>query len=588
MYQALYRKYRPKTFDEVAGQEVVVKTLKNSVINNKINHAYLFAGPRGCGKTTIAKIFAKLVNCENSSNGIPCNKCVCCTQSNEQNMDVIEMDAASNNGVDEIREINNKVKLAPTLGKYKIYIIDEVHMLTIGAFNALLKTLEEPPAHVIFILATTDPHKVPITILSRCQRFDLKKISDEQIYNRLKYICDNENIKIEEDAIFEIARLGDGSLRDAISILDQVVAYTNETITLNDIHEVNGTISQENVFELINCAVNNNLTGVINKINEYSNRGKSIVKITEEIILFLRNSILFKTTSDFVEDKKNIYREITKKVSTKKMLEYISIMNESLLDMKKFSNPKMILELAFIKLLDEKEFNDKKNEGEEKVIEKKESSIKKDLDKNSKINVQNIDEETLNQNDKTVEKKISKVEIDNKLNEEILQELNDFVEIRVNNTLSKFSKKETLEFKNTLKKIMDYVMDEKYNIYATMILDGELKAVSDEYAIFTYATSHLSNLFNENIINIENLINEIFNKHYKVVAVDLEKWNIIKEDFNSKKRKFEYKTEEISIEDIINKLNKESADDIQSRKLMKQYLKILNHLLQLKQREIKK
>ncbi len=564
MYQALYRKYRPKTFDEVAGQEVVVKTLKNSVTNNKINHAYLFAGPRGCGKTTIAKIFAKLVNCENSSNGIPCNKCVCCTQSNEQNMDVIEMDAASNNGVDEIREINNKVKLAPTLGKYKIYIIDEVHMLTIGAFNALLKTLEEPPAHVIFILATTDPHKVPITILSRCQRFDLKKISDEQIYNRLKYICDNENIKIEEDAIFEIARLGDGSLRDAISILDQVVAYTNETITLNDIHEVNGTISQENVFELINCAVNNNLTGVINKINEYSNRGKSIVKITEEIILFLRNSILFKTTSDFVEDKKNIYREITKKVSTKKMLEYISIMNESLLDMKKFSNPKMILELAFIKLLDEKEFNDKKNEGEEKVIEKKESSIKKDLDKNSKINDQNIDEETLNQNDKNLEKKISKVEIDNKLNEQILQELNDFVEIRVNNTLSKFSKKETLEFKNTLKKIMDYVMDEKYNIYATMILDGELKAVSDEYAIFTYATSHLSNLFNENIINIENLINEIFNKHYKVVAVDLEKWNIIKEDFNSKKRKFEYKTEEISIEDIINKLSKESDDDIQS------------------------
>ena len=564
MYQALYRKYRPKTFDEVAGQEVVVKTLKNSVTNNKINHAYLFAGPRGCGKTTIAKIFAKLVNCENSSNGIPCNKCVCCTQSNEQNMDVIEMDAASNNGVDEIREINNKVKLAPTLGKYKIYIIDEVHMLTIGAFNALLKTLEEPPAHVIFILATTDPHKVPITILSRCQRFDLKKISDEQIYNRLKYICDNENIKIEEDAIFEIARLGDGSLRDAISILDQVVAYTNETITLNDIHEVNGTISQDNVFELINCAVNNNLTGVINKINEYSNRGKSIVKITEEIILFLRNSILFKTTSDFVEDKKNIYREITKKVSTKKMLEYISIMNEYLLDMKKFSNPKMILELAFIKLLDEKEFNDKKNEGEEKVIEKKESSIKKDLDKNSKINDQNIDEETLNQNDKNLEKKISKVEIDNKLNEQILQELNDFVEIRVNNTLSKFSKKETLEFKNTLKKIMDYVMDEKYNIYATMILDGELKAVSDEYAIFTYATSHLSNLFNENIINIENLINEIFNKHYKVVAVDLEKWNIIKEDFNSKKRKFEYKTEEISIEDIINKLSKESDDDIQS------------------------
>ena len=564
MYQALYRKYRPKTFDEVAGQEVVVKTLQNSVINNKINHAYLFAGPRGCGKTTIAKIFAKLVNCKNNSTGIPCGNCVCCTQTNEQNMDVIEMDAASNNGVDEIREINNKVKLAPTLGKYKIYIIDEVHMLTIGAFNALLKTLEEPPAHVIFILATTDPHKVPITILSRCQRFDLKKISDEQIYNRLKYICDNEKIEIDEDAISEIARLGDGSLRDAISILDQVVAYTNEKITLDDIHEVNGTISQKNVFELINYAVDNNLNGVISKINEYNNRGKSIVKITEEIILFLRNSILFKTTSDFIEDKKNIYREITTKISTTKMLEYISIMNEALLDMKKFSNPKMLLELLFIKLLDEKEFKKKKNEIEEKTVEKKEVSVKTNLDESSKINYQNVKKENLIQADKTMEKKINKVDTENNLDEQILQELNNFVTIRVNNTLSKFSKKDTLEFKNTLKKIMDYVMDEKYNVYATMILDGELKAVSDEYAIFAYATSHLSNLFNENIINIENLISEIFNKHYKVVAVDLEKWNIIKEDFNSKKKKFEYKTEEISIEDIISKLNKDNVDDMQS------------------------
>ena len=566
MYQALYRKYRPKTFDEVAGQEVVVKTLKNSVTNNKINHAYLFAGPRGCGKTTIAKIFAKLVNCENSSNGIPCNKCVCCTQSNEQNMDVIEMDAASNNGVDEIREINNKVKLAPTLGKYKIYIIDEVHMLTIGAFNALLKTLEEPPAHVIFILATTDPHKVPITILSRCQRFDLKKISDEQIYNRLKYICDNENIKIEEDAIFEIARLGDGSLRDAISILDQVVAYTNETITLNDIHEVNGTISQDNVFELINCAVNNNLTGVINKINEYSNRGKSIVKITEEIILFLRNSILFKTTSDFVEDKKNIYREITKKVSTKKMLEYISIMNESLLDMKKFSNPKMILELAFIRMMN----NSYKQISTEKVVEKtiiekpniESNIITQEIKQPEKI-TKKIKAEVKTSNtvdNKNISGEITKKAVDN----ELLEKFNKFVEIRVNNTLSKFSKKDTIELKNALNKVMDYVMDEKYNVYATMVLDGQLKAVSDEYAIFTYKTEHLSNLFNENIINIENLIKEVFNKSYKVVAVDIDKWNIIKDNFNSKKQKFEYHDEIYSIEEILSKLNNEPEDDMKS------------------------
>ena len=556
MYQALYRKYRPKTFEEVAGQEVVVKTLKNAVINNKINHAYLFAGPRGCGKTTIAKIFAKLVNCENNKDGVPCNKCVCCTQSNEQNMDIIEMDAASNNGVDEIREINNKVKLAPTLGKYKIYIIDEVHMLTIGAFNALLKTLEEPPAHVIFILATTDPHKVPVTILSRCQRFDLKKLSIEQIYERLKYICENENIIIEDAAILEISRLGDGSLRDAISILDQVVAYTNEKITLDDIHEVNGTISQSDVAKLIDDTINNNLTNVISKITEYNDKGKSIIKIAEEIILFLRNTILFKTTQNIIEDKQNIYLEISKKLPNKKILEYINTINEALLDMKRFSNPKMLLELAFIKLVDENNMIENSEETPiSQQIENK--NVKETLDTKEKTG------ETINENKQNITREI-KNNIKKEKNNDIIQELNDFIDIRINNTLAKFSKKNTLELKEQLKKTIDYVMDEKYNIYATMILDGELKAVSDEYAIFTYATTHLSTLFNENIINIENLIDEILKKHYKVVAVDQEKWNIIKENFNSKKKKFEYQEENNNIDEILKKLNKDNIDDIQS------------------------
>ena len=563
MYQALYRKYRPKTFDDVAGQEVIIRTLKNAVINDKISHAYLFAGPRGCGKTSIAKIFAKLVNCKDSVDGIPCNKCVCCTQSNEQNMDVIEMDAASNNGVDEIREINNKVNLVPSLGKYKIYIIDEVHMLTIGAFNALLKTLEEPPSHVIFILATTDPHKVPITILSRCQRFDLKKIPVENIYNRLKYICDNENIKIEDDAIWEIARLGDGGLRDAIGILDQVVSYAVDTVTLNDVHEVNGTISQENVFNLMKNVVDNNLTEVINTITDYSNKGKSIIKITEEIILFLRNAILASTTT--LEDK-NIYQEINNHFNTDNMLNYISILNESLLDMKKFSNPKMILELAFIRMMN----NSYKQISTEKVIEKtiiekpniESNIITQEIKQPEKI-TKKIKAEVKTSNtvdNKNISGEITKKAVDN----ELLEKFNKFVEIRVNNTLSKFSKKDTIELKNALNKVMDYVMDEKYNVYATMVLDGQLKAVSDEYAIFTYKTEHLSNLFNENIINIENLIKEVFNKSYKVVAVDIDKWNIIKDNFNSKKQKFEYQDEIYSIEEILSKLNNEPEDDMKS------------------------
>ncbi len=557
MYQALYRKYRPKTFDDVAGQEIIIRTLKNAVINDKISHAYLFAGPRGCGKTSIAKIFAKLVNCKDSVDGMPCNKCVCCTQSNEQNMDVIEMDAASNNGVDEIREINNKVNLVPSLGKYKIYIIDEVHMLTIGAFNALLKTLEEPPSHVIFILATTDPHKVPVTILSRCQRFDLKKIPLENIYNRLKYICDNEKIAIEDDAIWEIARLGDGGLRDAIGILDQVVSYAVDIVTLDDVHEVNGTISQEKVLNLMKNVIKKNLTQVINTITEYNNKGKSIIKITEEIILFLRNAILANTTS--LEDK-NIYREINEDISTEEMLNYISILNDSLLDMKKFSNPKMILELAFIKML-----NKFDNQLENKIVTEQTVATKiitQEIKQSENIS-KKIEIELKNSN--TVENKNISPEINKKLiDSDLLEKLNKFVEIRVNNTLSKFSKKDTIELKNNLNRIMDYVMDEKYNIYATMVLDGELKAVSDEYLIFSYKTEHLSNLFNENIINIESLINLVFNKPYKVVAVDSDKWNIIKENFNSKKQKYEYQKEIYSINDILSKLNNEPVDDMKS------------------------
>ena len=535
MYQALYRKYRPNSFEEVAGQDVVVKTLTNAVINNKINHAYLFAGPRGCGKTTIAKIFARLVNCKNNKNGLICNNCVCCTQNNDQNMDIIEMDAASNNGVDEIREINAKVNLAPTLGKYKIYIIDEVHMLTIGAFNALLKTLEEPPEHVIFILATTDPHKVPITILSRCQRFDLKKISDEKIFDRLKYICDKENIEIDDESIKEISKLGDGSLRDAISVLDQVIAYANTKITLDDVHEVNGTISKNDIFNLINEMINNNLSSVINNLTIYNNKGKSVVKIAEDIIYFLKDIILYKTTTNFITDTDNIYSTIANRMTKDQLLEKITIMNEALIDMKKFSNPKIILELAFIRMIDFKT-NTINNNKEVGLIDNQEEQLNKTSQKESKKNI----------------------------TDEINQQLNNFITIRVNNTLSKFSKKETISLKTELKKVMDYVMDEKYNIYATMILDGELKAVSDEYAIFAYATIHLSNLFNENITKIENLINLVLNKHYKVIAVDLEKWNIIKDNFNTKKQIYKYQEENISIDEIIKKLNKEETDDMQS------------------------
>ncbi|KJS18782.1 MAG: hypothetical protein VR72_21465 [Clostridiaceae bacterium BRH_c20a] len=294
-YTALYRAFRPQRFLEVVGQEHISKTLKNALIHNRVAHAYLFCGPRGTGKTSSAKILAKAVNCLNLALGEPCNECTNCLAINAGNfLDVLEIDAASNRGIDEIRDIRDKVKFAPSQGKSKVYIIDEVHMLTSEAFNALLKTLEEPPSHVLFILATTEPQKIPLTILSRCQRFDYRKISTNEIKGHLLSIISQEGINVSEGALNTIARKAAGGMRDAISVLDQCIAFAGDTIESEDVEKVLGTLGEEQILKISDAIVQGDIGTVIFLLNEYLQSGKDIKQVARDLIEFFRQIMLIK------------------------------------------------------------------------------------------------------------------------------------------------------------------------------------------------------------------------------------------------------------------------------------------------------
>ncbi len=553
MYQALYRKYRPIDFSDVVGQDIIVKTLLNSLKLGNINHAYLFTGPRGTGKTSIAKILAKSVNCENLVDGVACNKCVNCTQNiNKNHVDVIEIDAASNNGVDEIRELRNKVNLVPSLGKYKIYIIDEVHMLTTGAFNALLKTLEEPPKHAIFILATTEPQKIPLTILSRCQRFDFKKISNNCIFKRLKDICNKENIKITDDSIREIARLADGGMRDSLSILDQVSSFTQNEITVEDVHLINGTLTQEELSKFAIEILNKNVYEVLTKIDNFDETGKNFTKILEELILFFKNVLIVEEAPQYLIDSNydtEVYKNMSGILSKLELIDLIDTMNQNLSVIKKGTVQRLQFELLILKLL-----NYEKTQNKQYVS----NLIKENL------SVRPI--ENKNESKTVIKKENNSYKVDNSftpINREIKEKLKKIKEIRINNTLAKFNKKELTKIKSLEDDLKPLLINLDYSKYVSIILDGNLKAASENYLIYVFNTETDSDLFNENILKIEEIVAKVFKHNYKVISTDNISWEIIKKEFNSHLKQYTYVEETESIDQILKNEN-ENKNEIEN------------------------
>ena len=540
MYQALYRKYRPQTFDDVVGQTTVVKVLKNSISQHKFCHAYMFFGSRGTGKTSLSKIFAKAVNCLEPVDGNPCGKCKNCLIASEKEcVDILEIDAASNNGVDEIRELRNKINLVPGELKYKVYIIDEVHMLSIGAFNALLKTLEEPPEHAIFILATTDPQKVPETIISRCQCFSFERISTDMIVERLKYVCNQENILIEDDVLREIAISSDGGMRDSLGILDKLSSYTSDLITMNIYIELNGLITKKDLKTLCDFVFTANYKEVLNQINSFNNSGKNLIQILSQFMYYLRDLLI-----DYYVEQNSINYSV---LLVEKL---ITSINEKMFDIKKSGNPKIYIEILLLNFM-----SDISDSNSTKSVDNKVSSIKNTLvEKNSNDNaghnnvvnddkyenvesvelemknediLTNSNDDSISQDDlSTVDKKV----VDNFNTGDILN-IDDIIKVRINNAFALANKQVLNHEIDNLKLLNDYTFDQKIGYLVCELLNSKFRVASDDIIVLSY---EYESIVQQNLLHLEQM-EEVYSdithssKKFAIIS-DLE-WDKLKKEY---------------------------------------------------------
>lgn len=545
-YQALYRKYRPSNFDEVVGQQPIIQTLKNAIVQNRIAHAYLFCGPRGTGKTSIAKIFAKMLNCEDESNK-PCGKCTNCKMvQNGSHPDIIEIDAASNNGVDEVRNLIDKVKYAPMQGKYKVYIIDEVHMMTTGAFNALLKTIEEPPAHVVFILATTEPNKVIPTIISRCQRFDFNKVSQKDIEKRLSIVCKEEKIEIDPEAISLIAQLADGGMRDSLSILDQCIAYCSSNITVDNVREIYGVLTTSDIGKLFEHLYAHEVDALIQQIQECSDKGMDLKRLTSDFITLLKESIIldYSSNSQLVS---NTHKEVIEKYLLKSPSPFrFNVLNELMDVFNKYnyaSNVLDYLETALLKsisnsyeiksktaheVIEESDGENEENFAESSDLSYDLTSEKSEIDKKVPKNSENtgISElETISDVSRETLKEVGNKDSKIILNDEYILQLL----VGANKTERKIDTTK-MDERNM------YLADLEYAKYANSLRNIAIVASGDKYIVVAVRSELEAKEINEMQLTqgFEDFMEQVLGKAKKIFAIDHIQQTRVLEEFKER------------------------------------------------------
>lgn len=555
-YQALYRVWRPQLFADVVGQSHITRTLQNAIVQNKFSHAYLFSGPRGTGKTSAAKIFAKTVNCKQAPIKEPCGQCEACIGIQTGAIsDVMEIDAASNNGVEQIRDIRDKVKYAPSAVSYKVYIIDEVHMLSIGAFNALLKTLEEPPKHVIFILATTEPHKIPLTIISRCQRFDFKRITQKSLVDRMKTIMESEDIAVAPEAYDAVALAAEGGMRDALSLLDQAISYSEGEVRLEDVLSITGSVSQDNLSKLIAALLEDDVQATLSLIDRFIQEGKDPGRLVHDLIYFLRDLLLYKSAPNLSEVLERAvandsFRALADQVTASWIQQAIMELNKCQQEMKWTNSPKVFIEITMLKITEQPRATEEVNVlDNDQILQLKQKigTLEKDLQAlktNGSLQSSESQQEDKTKRRQSPVKKSFKVSYD-----------------KIRKALDEATKDDLKQVQAQWATFMQQLKQQNAPAHATL-QNAKPSAASNEVIVIAFKYEIHCSLAQEHQSIIESILQQLMGREMKFIPIPESDWLEIRQEYVQKQRQQGDEKTETKEDPIIEEARKLVGDDL--------------------------